>query len=685
MDLNRVQSMTDIIHNSINYSGIEREIIGTPIFNRLHRVMQSSLVYLTYPSNKTKRFEHSIGVMSLAGKLFFSSICNTEPNVLKSLLKDIKDAIKSWRETCSSEHLSLAVPRNATVKYEKDSILTIDIPNNTLYKNYLPENISNLSGDDKVAYYIAFQAVRIAGLLHDVGHMPYSHVLEHAINNLYNKVSLIPEDKRTVNHRAFLKDLYNYCDPNCPEKDEIHEEIGKICALKIYECISYSTEEKEDNFFFVATFDFACSILQSKTSDNNIYSDLHQIIAGIVDADRLDYCSRDAYCAGLRTDIINYKRFFATYSVCLLDTDSALEGEQVSPNASSRKRFCFCPNVKHVIQIEELLQRRWDIFSLINFHHRVHKHEILLEEIIVDLGLEELNDPNEIQPLKQGVLPLKIYSIWQIINLLKSNKPPEYLLIQFDDSWLDTLLKRKFFYRYEKDFMWSNTHSNDIDWNKYDELISSQRHYFSGFKRTDDFKKFDILLFSKFVEKIFGESPDESVPEEIREKLTEEFNGITDYNRFWSTYRSLFFTWMISSTTLKLIVIPEEKNELICSIQDKLNAILAKEDNVQDVIIRDCSFKLGCPTPKNELFVADRGIAKPLKNYSIIEHILKEKRNYSLPIHLYYLPKYSNSAKSPDDFVVNIEENIYPQLVEAIWSVVKQRICIISEIEKGEA
>ena len=59
MDINRTQSLTDVIHDSIDYSGIEREILGTPIFNRLHRIMQSSLVFLTYPSDKVKRFEHS--------------------------------------------------------------------------------------------------------------------------------------------------------------------------------------------------------------------------------------------------------------------------------------------------------------------------------------------------------------------------------------------------------------------------------------------------------------------------------------------------------------------------------------------------------------------------------------------------------------------------------------------------
>ena len=71
MNMERTQEMVDTIHGLIAYSGIEQAIIGTPIFNRLHRVLQNSLVCLTYPSNKVKRFEHSVGTMHLAGQ--FSS------------------------------------------------------------------------------------------------------------------------------------------------------------------------------------------------------------------------------------------------------------------------------------------------------------------------------------------------------------------------------------------------------------------------------------------------------------------------------------------------------------------------------------------------------------------------------------------------------------------------------------
>ena len=58
LNMEKSKTIQDIIHGTIVYSGLESEIIRTPIFTRLQRVSQSSLAFLTFPSNKVKRFEH---------------------------------------------------------------------------------------------------------------------------------------------------------------------------------------------------------------------------------------------------------------------------------------------------------------------------------------------------------------------------------------------------------------------------------------------------------------------------------------------------------------------------------------------------------------------------------------------------------------------------------------------------
>jgi len=82
--------IADTNHETILISDIEKEVISTKLFNRLHHISQNSTVYLTFPSNKTKRFEHSIGTMKLCGDMFYSAICNTSSEHLDGLLNRIR-------------------------------------------------------------------------------------------------------------------------------------------------------------------------------------------------------------------------------------------------------------------------------------------------------------------------------------------------------------------------------------------------------------------------------------------------------------------------------------------------------------------------------------------------------------------------------------------------------------------
>ena len=95
----KVTSIADSIHESIQISPLEKSVISTTIFNRLHNVLQTSTLYLTFPSARHSRFSHSLGCMHLAGKVFLSSINNSDPNVVReflaSILKEIENIEKS--------------------------------------------------------------------------------------------------------------------------------------------------------------------------------------------------------------------------------------------------------------------------------------------------------------------------------------------------------------------------------------------------------------------------------------------------------------------------------------------------------------------------------------------------------------------------------------------------------------
>ncbi|XP_065817370.1 deoxynucleoside triphosphate triphosphohydrolase SAMHD1-like [Labrus bergylta] len=59
----------DPIHGSIELHPLLIKIIDTPQFQRLRFIKQLGGVYFVYPGASHNRFEHSIGVGYLAGKL----------------------------------------------------------------------------------------------------------------------------------------------------------------------------------------------------------------------------------------------------------------------------------------------------------------------------------------------------------------------------------------------------------------------------------------------------------------------------------------------------------------------------------------------------------------------------------------------------------------------------------------
>ncbi len=64
-----VKTIRDPIHGTITLNEIELELIDTPEFQRLRRIKQNGLCYLVYPAMNSTRFEHSLGVMYLAGRM----------------------------------------------------------------------------------------------------------------------------------------------------------------------------------------------------------------------------------------------------------------------------------------------------------------------------------------------------------------------------------------------------------------------------------------------------------------------------------------------------------------------------------------------------------------------------------------------------------------------------------------
>lgn len=63
------RDVRDPIHGFIRIEGREGAIVDAPVFQRLRQVRQLAMAYLTYPSATHSRFEHTLGVLHVAGRM----------------------------------------------------------------------------------------------------------------------------------------------------------------------------------------------------------------------------------------------------------------------------------------------------------------------------------------------------------------------------------------------------------------------------------------------------------------------------------------------------------------------------------------------------------------------------------------------------------------------------------------
>lgn len=117
-----IHEIRDSIHVFIRLNNHERRILDSRPFQRLRHIHQLALTYLIYPGATHKRFDHSLGVMELAGRVF--------------------DVVTN-RDNVTDEIRKLLGP---------------------------------LSNEEERQYWR--QVLRMAALCHDTGHLPFSHTAE---------------------------------------------------------------------------------------------------------------------------------------------------------------------------------------------------------------------------------------------------------------------------------------------------------------------------------------------------------------------------------------------------------------------------------------------------------------------------------------------------------------------------
>lgn len=200
------------VHGFIEYSREERQILDHALVQRLRYIHQLGLTYLVYPGAVHTRFEHSLGVMELVTRAY--------DGVVRDCGSDVEHELAGIR---------------------------------TLRRNPLERGR---------------QVLRLAALLHDVGHPPFSHAAEKALR---------------IDHEKVAADLI---------RAELREQINSLYFQGAAELVADLIERPE-----AAPF-------------------LRQFIIGEMDMDRTDYLRRDALHCGVDYGVFDFRRLLECLTVC---------------------------------------------------------------------------------------------------------------------------------------------------------------------------------------------------------------------------------------------------------------------------------------------------------------------------------------------------------------------------------
>ncbi len=196
------------------------------------------------------------------------------------------------------------------------------------------------------------QKVRIAGLLHDVGHGPFSHIYEEVLDKYR---SMTHEDVGTwLIEQGELKDVLK-CHGYSPA------ELSKLAVGK--------AEGKENTL-------------------------LNQIVASQFDADIMDYLVRDSHFCGVEYGNIDIER--------LINSVNVVNGQLAIDVAS-------------VYALEAFVIARYEMFKAVYFHRTVRAAEVMIVRAMdyanADLGFTSFRTPEEFLSLDDNSVIQRLLNI----------------------------------------------------------------------------------------------------------------------------------------------------------------------------------------------------------------------------------------------------------------------------------
>ena len=359
--------VADPVHKYIRFTGIEREIIDHPVTQRLRHIGQTGLAHYVYPELRTSRFSHSLGVMSLASKFLAASLRNARLEVRDELLS----VLNRWVSDTAGKFGGV---KSAARVFDDEPL----------------EIVGETVGAACPGIRLIEQALRLAALFHDLGHLPASHNFEIALEELARE----PHDARSsLPPELFMVD---------PTGSKLHERLGRrLSELVLYEILDRVPDEKKNATRIVFSlaqtifdttepqFETAGGTHRALTSQDAAILWLHALIDGEIDVDRCDYILRDGR---------NYSFEFAT-----VDLQRLVGNVVVVKNGGGRFEVAILPH--GLSAVEDFLLARYRSYQYGVRHHKVAQVGAALQYCIATI-LKKPDNRRIIDPFIEDVAAL---------------------------------------------------------------------------------------------------------------------------------------------------------------------------------------------------------------------------------------------------------------------------------------
>ena len=485
--------INDTIYSHIEHTQLEESALQSKILSRLQFITQNALAYFAFPSINTKRYIHSLGTMHVASYMYKSALLNANVELRSKVLNEIFYAIKKIEAELGIEK-----------KIQKSKLFEDD----TLYQFLIPLK----NEKEKYAYMLLLQAIRFAGMLHDAGHLPFSHQVEFAMQNLFFENSNI--ESRNKKQSEFVE-FYKTITHN--DRFVLHEAMGLEFAGMLFEhemAQNYSLGVDED--YIKVVYKLVTLILEERVVEGFDFGVLHTLIDATVDADRIDYINRDMLASGYIGGAVDLLRI-AKQTVLTKTKDGSYY-------------ISFFDSA--ILDIEHMLEMRFNLYKKVIFNHQIAKKDAMLENLIAYLANEYFKTPkdkkaNNISMLWKFLQPKNFEKKLDTINLL-------------DENWLISLFKEEYF-----NLKYSNKKDTKKSLMIFEEVLFGKKYFKSLWKNLNDL--YGMLDFTTTQKYQFRESFGYITPSKLT-MLKKALDAFIAQHE--SQNRDLFFAYQIVSFKL---------------------------------------------------------------------------------------------------------------------------------------